>query len=265
MVDRNRLFSIKELDIPNLGDEALEEYMLELFFFCDTLPSHEESIKTVLAERQYDAAVYLMKSLEMFLTNLRAFTLSKVCTATADELEKAIESGEEINHEYFESKINDLFVTLNTLLIDIVVAGCIIDCTPRGDKFRARANKQKVEAANILVVDDAKFFSNTLQIYFQQTKHTLTCVNSGEDAIEVLTQEGAKIPDMFLLDTELSGISGYELAKAITDVGINSPVVFLIGTPSKKVIMKALEVGGIDLIIKSSSKKQILERVEKNL
>ena len=280
MVDKKRLLAIEELNITAVDDGELEGYMVELFFFCDTLPSHKESINMVLKDKHYEACSELLDILKAFLTNIHTVSLAGNCDKIINALKETIESGASVDHEKLEEEIEFFFAELDTLFIDILIAGTIVQQSapaasekppvqaeaelPAKDDGSA-PKKPSIESANILAVDDAKFYLNTLKLYFQHTKHNLICMETGEDVLDHLAQPDEIVPDLFLLDTDLPGISGYELAQEIRAAGLTAPMVFLVGEPSKKIVIKALEAGGIDLIVKSSGKQQILERVQKHL
>ena len=282
MVDKSRLFAIKELRFTEMDDGQFEAYMMELFFFCDTLPSHEATLQATLEEKDYDAFLSFLESLRGFLLNIHAEGLADVCKQQCAELSAAIENGLPIVHEKVKANLNSFFTALDTLSIDILVAGLITDYTPSeapgkqpatsaptyevivgegGDEPEEEPRKD----ISILAVDDAEFFLRMLKIHFNDTSYELNCVTSGELAVRFLAEPGKKPPNLFILDTDMPKMSGYDLAGVIRKAGLKAPIIFLTSVASRDVVTEALKAGGSDLIVKSSSKEQILERVNKHL
>jgi len=260
MSDKNRLLAIKELNVTAIDDNALDAYMVELFFFCDTLPSHRESIHMVLEAKQYDAFLELFEILNAFLTNIHAAGLAGNCHALIDELRKTMQSGSHINHAQLESDTNHIFSALDSLFVDILVAGYIVE------KASQNLHPHVPRIGNrILAVDDARFFLHKVQLFFKDSRYKFTCVYDGQDAINVLEDEDAEKPDLFLLDTDLPDMSGFELAQEIRNAGLDGPIIFFLGVASRKTVMKALEVGASDIILKSSTREQMIQKVRKHL
>jgi len=269
MVDKSRLLAIKALDFTPKYDKQFEAYMLELFFFCDTLPSHEAGIKATLEAKDYDTFLSLLETLRGFLVNIRATSLADACKKHEEEFWKSIKSGIPVDHEKLQADIDALFAELDALSIDILVAGFIQEYTlpepHEGLPVKSSADEPAGKAANILAVDDAKFYLLMLKSYFKDTQYQLNCVDSSGIALRILGEAGGFRPDLFILDIDMPGMNGYELAQAIRKTGLSAPIIFLTNTATKDTVLQALESGGSDLIIKSSSKEQILERVEKYL
>lgn len=268
MVDKERLLGIEALAAGELSDEQLDAYMMELYFFCDTLPSHEATLKATLEEKDYGAFLSFLDSLCSFLSNIHADSLAGECKRKHQELSATVESGQPIPHDQLTEELNALFATLDTLSIDILVAAQINDFSK--PETQKTAEEKAIEGDGervytILAVDDAEFYLRMLKIHFNDKRYELHGVTSAEAAIRFLVKPGQKAPDLIMLDTDMPKVSGYELAVVIRKVGVNAPIVFLTNVASREVVTEALKAGGVDLIIKSSSKKQFIERVNKHI
>jgi len=112
----------------------------------------------------------------------------------------------------------------------------------------------------ILAVDDREFILRNLKLILQDTDYKLTATTSGKTALEFLRKNH---PDLFILDIEMSEMSGYELAAKIREIGQKAPIIFLTGSSTKESVEKALKAGASDFITKPISKAQILERIAK--
>jgi PleD family two-component response regulator len=171
-----------------------------------------------------------------------------------------MQRGSHINHAQLESDTNRIFSALDLLFVDILVAGYIVEQASQNlhPRLPRKGNR-------ILAVDDARFFLHKVQLFFKDSQYKFTCVYDGHDAIKVLKGEDAEKPDLFLLDTDLPDMSGFELAQEIRAAGSDSPIIFFLGVASRKTVMKALEVGASDIILKSSTREQMNQKIRKHL
>jgi len=292
IVDKSRLLAIKALKFTEKEieqfDAYIDAYILELFFFCDTLLSHEASVKAALEAEDYYAYLDFLENLRGFLINIRAEDLADACKKQANELKMLIGNGLPVIHEKIEAETNALFSLLDTLSIDILIAGYIVDCAPpkpadelpvpvaplpkapapvapKIEGAEVKPDKPADQSVSILAVDDAEFFLHMLKSYFRDTPYEFDCVASGEAAVRFLAEAGKKPPNLFIIDAEMPHMNGYELAQIIRNAKLKAPIIFLTSVASREAVIESLKAGGSDIIIKSSSKEQILERVNKYL
>ena len=115
----------------------------------------------------------------------------------------------------------------------------------------------------LLAVDDTAFFLRQLQSYFSDTPYKIICVNSGVNALKYLNEYGA--PDLFLLDIDMPKMNGYTLAKNIRERGFKQPIIFLTSHKNRAAVLKAIEAGGVDFIIKPCKKEDVVARVTKHI
>jgi CheY-like chemotaxis protein len=94
------------------------------------------------------------------------------------------------------------------------------------------------------------------------TRYILTCVSSGRDALKYLEKHQ---PDIFLLDIEMPGMDGYELAARIKESGQKAPIIFLTGNAKKEHLARAVKSGAVDFIIKPINKDVLLAKIHKYL
>lgn len=101
---------------------------------------------------------------------------------------------------------------------------------------------------HILAVDDE--VKNLLLVkQALEGEYELTGVTSGEEALEVLERQ---IPDLLLLDIEMPGRNGLEIARLIRkDERLKEiPIVFLTGEADSQMEAECLQMGADDFIIK---------------
>ena len=114
---------------------------------------------------------------------------------------------------------------------------------------------------NILAVDDMPeslaFVSNVLKDHFKVFR-----VTSGETALKVIKTQ--KI-DLFVLDVSMPEMDGYELAEAIRGTpGYEvTPIIFLTGNSSRDHVIRAMQAGGNDFVIKPTNYEILLTSVNK--
>jgi len=113
---------------------------------------------------------------------------------------------------------------------------------------------------SILAVDDTHFFLQMIKTMLKDTDYKVTCVNSGESALNYLRKHR---PALFILDIDMPGMNGYELAREIRKSGHSAPIIFLTGNAKKDYVIKALQVGAADFIVKPVKADQLLERIGK--
>jgi diguanylate cyclase (GGDEF)-like protein len=91
-------------------------------------------------------------------------------------------------------------------------------------------------------------------------KHILLTAQNGEQAVEIFLNES---PDLVLLDVNLPGLNGYQVAQHIrskTD-GEWVPIIFLSGEGSDEAIARGIEVGGDDYLVKPVSYTVLLAKL----
>jgi len=113
----------------------------------------------------------------------------------------------------------------------------------------------------ILAVDDSPEILSFMSKVFKDHYKTF-CVMSGKAALKVME---AQTPDIFILDIDMPEMNGYELAKEIrkNSKHTKTPIIFLTGNSTKTHVMKALQSGGNDFIVKPASYETVLSKIIK--
>jgi CheY-like chemotaxis protein len=112
----------------------------------------------------------------------------------------------------------------------------------------------------ILAVDDDPVHLSSLKACLEGSPYKLTCLSSGEDALRYIDK---KKPDLFILDIMMPGIDGLELAKRIKTSVKEAKIIFLTGSSSKDIVLKAIKSGGVDFIVKPAAKSNVMPRISK--
>ena len=109
--------------------------------------------------------------------------------------------------------------------------------------------------ANILLVEDDKTLSGSINLALSSDGHSVMQAYSAEEAEELLT--GANI---VLLDVSLPDRSGFELCKTIRG-SLDIPIIFITSYDEEADILRGLDSGGDDYITKPFRLKVLLSRV----
>ena len=113
---------------------------------------------------------------------------------------------------------------------------------------------------HILLVEDDNDIANNLELLFKNNNYKVSVTNSIEEAIDSLVNSY----DLAILDLMLPDGSGYELYE---DYIKNKmiPTIFLTAKDDEESIVKGLDIGAEDYIIKPFSSKELLARINRVL
>ena len=111
--------------------------------------------------------------------------------------------------------------------------------------------------ATILVVDDERETTYALQRNLMAHGYTVVMAMSGEEALEVISQQR---PDLLLLELLLPGISGLEVCQRVRAVS-NLPIIVLSVKDSERDKVEALDIGADDYVSKPFGLNEVLARM----
>lgn len=120
----------------------------------------------------------------------------------------------------------------------------------------------------VLIVDDDPAICKLLQKVMRSNELETTVVNSGKDALSILSSH---IFDVILMDIMLGDIEGFEIIKKIRAHGITTPVMIISGRNEDYDSLYGLSLGADDYITKPfrplvlGAKVKALIRRNKNL
>ncbi|MDR2532463.1 MAG: response regulator [Oscillospiraceae bacterium] len=253
MIEKEGLLKLSELDgavIKQMEDSQLNSFSEAAISFIDEYPILENDIKNALKANDRNA---IAKSLSAICEMLRQIYAEKLIVKCSDFLDKQ----EEIPYEDLQTFVIDFLKTVSALSIDLQMLKYQDTC----NKVIPEQPVVSVQARNnILAVDDVNFFLRTIKGILRDSGYNATCVNSGSMALDYLKTHK---PDLFILDIDMPGMDGYELAREIKNAGHTAPIIFLTGNSRKDSVAKAVQAGAVDFIIKPVRKDQLLERIGK--
>jgi len=259
MICKERLLEISELKlagIQHMDENKFNIYAKSLNSFVEGFPEQEERIKAALEAKDY-------ASLSKCLADVRDLLAAIQASDMVDECTKHIKDMKNVKHEKLEAFIAYFLTSLSMLSIDIQMS----ELKEQEDKatlpfvdIPAEAAPESTEKKCILAVDDTPFFLTTLKKIMQDTDYKLICVTLAKDALKFLEKHH---PDLLLLDIEMPEMDGYELAAKIREKGEKSPIVFLTGNAKRENVVKAVEAGAADFIVKPVNKEGVLAKIER--
>lgn len=261
---RERLLEIPELIIAQrlqyMGNVNLEEYIASLGVFIEKFPTYESEIKSLLEAKDYKALSICLADVREMLICIYADKLAEECLIQMNRLTN-------VKHEKLEAFIIYFLSMLAVLSIDIQMALYKVDesveeIIDNMNKDEKPEEEPKDEGNIILAVDDSPFFLDMLKNALTDSSYKLTCVTSGAAALKYLAKT---TPDLFIFDIEMPRMNGYELIKEVRNLGHSAPVILLTGNATRDYVLKAIESGAADFIVKPINQTLVLERISKFL
>ncbi len=119
-----------------------------------------------------------------------------------------------------------------------------------------------LENARILVVDDEPNICLFLKRVLTRDGYDVVAVESGEAALELITQEEF---DLALLDLKLKGVGGMEVLTALSQHAPDTAVIVLTGYASLDTAVEALRQGAHDYLFKPAKTVKLRESVRTGL
>ena len=114
--------------------------------------------------------------------------------------------------------------------------------------------------SKILVVEDVPEMAELASMYLKKSGMTVESVGSAEEALEYI---GKQMPDLIILDLNLTGMSGFDFLKKFRDEYNSSlPVIIVSARDADEDIIKGLGNGADEFVTKPYSPKVLTARVE---
>jgi len=113
----------------------------------------------------------------------------------------------------------------------------------------------------IMVVDDDQDLAEMLGIVLTGSGFEVDLVNSGDQVMNIFNSHE---PDLVLLDVMLPGMSGIEVCKLIRDKSM-VPIVMLTAKGDSYDVVKGLEAGADDYVVKPFNPSELVARIKVRL
>ena len=115
--------------------------------------------------------------------------------------------------------------------------------------------------ATILLVDDDVMLTRVLFTILRGAGHTLLVANTAEDGLSMAMGEK---PDLLLLDVMVPNMGGWAVCEQVRRFS-QVPIIFLTALGNAENVVKGLELGGDDYIVKPFDEMVLLARVKAHL
>jgi len=256
---RERLRSIPDLILTKrlqmMSNAQLDLYAASLHSFVDTYPALEAEVKTAMEARD-------IKSITKHLTSIRDMLTGIYADELADECWKRLNSFDKDRPDKIEAYVSFLLSTLTALSIDIQVAFYKEDEDDNVSAKKSGEEKESNTVKSILAVDDDAYSLDTFKAALKDVPCKIIGATSGLSALSVLNKI---TPDLFVLDIEMPGMNGIELAAEIRAQGQDAPIIFITGKSTKEYVQKCMEAGASDFIVKPINPQDAAGRIQKFL
>jgi two-component system sensor histidine kinase/response regulator len=125
-------------------------------------------------------------------------------------------------------------------------------------------NPEQARPARLLVVDDQEANLKILGDILGRLGFDIILASDGDQALQRLEQ---RTVDLILLDVLMPGRDGFEICQTIraNPQWADTPIIFLSAADDKSLIVRALEVGGVDYVTKPFNQAELMSRVRTHL
>jgi DNA-binding response OmpR family regulator len=114
-----------------------------------------------------------------------------------------------------------------------------------------------MDAATILVIDDAPPVRDLLATVLRQAGHQVLTAADGEEGLRVFRE---RTPDLVLLDLNMPGVDGWTTLDRLREIS-ERPVIMLTGATDERSRVRGLMRGADDFLVKPASAPELLARV----
>jgi len=138
--------------------------------------------------------------------------------------------------------------------------------TVKANTFQGSEKEEQPQSfkGNILVVDDTKENLDMLTTLLSLHGYLARPVPNGEMALKACEIDP---PELILLDINMPGMNGYEVAKRLKENPQlrEIPIIFVSGLHEEKSILQGFKVGSVDYVAKPFRINELIARVETHL
>jgi len=113
--------------------------------------------------------------------------------------------------------------------------------------------------AKILLVDDETVFANNMSKLLNRRGYQVTAVNSGDAALQALTNNSF---DVMVLDLKMPGMDGIATMHEMRKLGLFTEVLVLTGHGSIDTALEAIQLGAYDYLTKPCEIAELVSKIE---
>ena len=115
--------------------------------------------------------------------------------------------------------------------------------------------------AKILVAEDETHIAEMIDFKLSNAGHRVVRAHDGEEA---MTLAAIELPELILLDAMMPGLSGFEVLRRLKADAVlrGVPVIMVTAKGQERDVVRGLQDGATDYIVKPFSLKELAARVE---
>ena len=110
----------------------------------------------------------------------------------------------------------------------------------------------------MLVVDDSEFMRKVLRNILEAGGHKVLEARSADEALDRFKKDGA---DIITMDIVMPDKDGIEAVKRLKEANAKAKIIMISALGHQKTVMRSLEAGAVDFIIKPFTADDVLESV----
>ena len=116
-----------------------------------------------------------------------------------------------------------------------------------------------------LVVEDSEHVAYLLEYMLEREGFEVAVANNGRDAAGMVTEQAP--PDIVLLDVMLPYKDGFEIVREIraSERWADTPVIMLSARSLEEDVVRALEAGANDYVMKPYNPRELLARIKRHI
>ena len=112
--------------------------------------------------------------------------------------------------------------------------------------------------ATVLVVDDSEFMRRVIRNILEEGKHRVVEAKNADEAVRIYREQGA---DVITMDIVMPETDGIETVKRLRGVDPKVKIIMISALGHQRTVMRALEAGALDFIMKPFTSDDVLESV----
>ena len=268
---KEKLLTISELNsdtIKKMSESELCDYVETLNAFHAEFHAQENGLRGSIKIKHYVFVLQWLTAIEETLVKLHATELAEDCRNQIS-LNKDFNN---IRHEKLEMFVNYLLSSVSMLSADINMLHLPKQMKRAKEKtgdiehiaveFELLAPGSSPDAKAVLIINKMTMFMNSFKNALGDKGHKLIGVTSAESTIGYLKTSK---PDLFVIDEDLPGTDVYVLLKLIRATGQMAPIIFTTSKITKEKMVKFMEAGVADFIMKPITPADVQKKIKKHL